>query len=159
MKRLFFSTDNTDAHNKNTKKCSLLLCVASLCWEKKLTTGHFGIRVLPQVSIKHSITDLVAHFIWNEESRVCIAWISACVPVGFLVWPPPTAHARFLIWAEPEDITFHCSISELHIFNTMNSLGVVNEWHPVTPSGHQSNTYVYFMTLWKEYFTFYSTAL
>lgn len=32
----------------------------------KLTTSHLSIRVLPQVSVQHSITDLVTYLIWKK---------------------------------------------------------------------------------------------
>lgn len=34
-----------------------------------LTTCYFGVRVLPEVRIQHSITDLVANFICGEKQR------------------------------------------------------------------------------------------
>lgn len=34
-----------------------------------LTTGHFGVRVLPQVSVKDGITDLVTNLVCGSSSK------------------------------------------------------------------------------------------
>lgn len=62
-----------------------------------LTTGHFSIRILPQVSVQHSVADLVADFIWKTRFTHITLWISVCVSLCDLL-----LIVTFLIWAEPE---------------------------------------------------------
>lgn len=44
-----------------------------------LTTGHFSVRILPQVSVQHSVADLVADFIWKNEIQAHHSCGSVCV--------------------------------------------------------------------------------
>lgn len=107
----------------------------------KLTTSHLSIRVLPQVSVQHSITDLVTYLIWKKQNKekskrhkyLHVCWFG-------LSCDRFTAHARFLIWAEPENITpFPLAVTGLWIALIWWIHASVTQY-TLTPSSKHSQT-------------------